>query len=394
MDDQTWIWDLVKSALEESGKEPLRLPSTVPIRHSWARFKNSERIIIHWETKQRSGGALVEEILDVSPHFDVGDRIIILTGNPTHEDVVYFSELGIKRIITLRNRDVDRGRIINELKTHICEPPERNKYEAAWRRIHRAIDHMPAAPDTPFLERLEEAVRKLTRTPPSARCLDAKASLAAAQQLDQEAMRLWMEALDKNPNYFRTFHNLIKFYRRKDQLEDALGLMKKMQELNKSNISRLVDLGEVQLSLADFSKAEHYFRSALDRDAFCSGALNGLAEIRFSQGNLEESRKLLERSSLAYKTAKKLNSEGIQLVRQQRYSEALEHYTKAQYVLPQQEKGPKLFYNIGLCYSRWGRQDMAREFLRIALVKQPEYEKAKRLLEAIEAQSADTEELE
>ena len=69
-------------------------------------------------------------------------------------------------------------------------------------------------------------------------------------------------------------------------------------------------------------------------------ALNGMAEIRFHQGDLEESRRLLARSQLAYKTAANLNQMGIDMVKKLKYEQALEHYTRAQYVLPQQDKGP------------------------------------------------------
>src|SRR5690606_37509108 len=112
-------------------------------------------------------------------------------------------------------------------------------------------------------------------------------------------------------------------------------------------------------------------------------ALNGLAEIRFHQGNLEESRRLLSRSNLAYKTAANLNRAGIDMVKANRFQDALEHYTRAQYVLPLQDKGPMLFYNIALCYFRWGRETMAKEFVTIALIKEPNYKKARRLLEQI-----------
>src|SRR6185503_18487928 len=107
MDDQTWIWNLVSTHLGFLNLEHVRLPSTVPIRHSWERLKGAGRIVIHWEAKSRSGGAVIEEILDVQPSFDVGDRIVVLTTNPTHEDVVYLAELNVRRIVKLRQRDKD-----------------------------------------------------------------------------------------------------------------------------------------------------------------------------------------------------------------------------------------------------------------------------------------------
>ena len=68
--------------------------------------------------------------------------------------------------------------------------------------------------------------------------------------------------------------------------------------------------------------------------------------------------------------------------------EACEHYTRAQYVLPHQDKGPLLFYNIGLCYARWGKHKMAQEFLKIALIKEPTYRKAQKLLEQVDLKYA------
>ena len=44
-----------------------------------------------------------------------------------------------------------------------------------------------------------------------------------------------------------------------------------------------------------------------------------------------------------------------------------------------------LFYNIGLCYEKWGKRDMAQEFLKIALIKEPNYKKAQKLLNQIQA---------
>jgi len=40
---------------------------------------------------------------------------------------------------------------------------------------------------------------------------------------------------------------------------------------------------------------------------------------------------------------------------------------------------------VGLCYWRWGRHDVAREFIKLALIKDPAYQKAKVLLARIES---------
>ena len=384
MDDQTWTWNLVTTQLSQLKMEHVRLPSTVKIRQSWERLKNAARIVVAWESKGRSGGAMIEEILSVQPNFNVGERIIVLTTNPTHEDVVYFSELGVRRIVRLRNRDKDLIQAGRELSLHLALEVGRDKIEEAWRKLHFILDTMPKVVPPAILARVEDSVRKLKPEEFTARYLDAIAKVQMLKDNDHEALKCWHAALDKNPNYYRAYHNLIEFHRLRGRPNEAIALMQKMHELNRQNISRLIGMGEIQMDLKDHQRAEFYFKSALDRDAYASGALNGLAEIRFHQGDLEESRRLLARSQLAYKTAANLNQAGIDLVRKEKYEAALDHYTRAQYVLPQQDKGPLLFYNIGLCYTRWGRYRLAKEFLRIALIKEPNYKKAAKLLEQVE----------
>jgi tetratricopeptide (TPR) repeat protein len=385
LDDQTWIWEFITKRFERQKIPFVRLPSSVPIRQSWQRFRNAQRMIIHWESDRRSGGAIIEEILDVAPNFNVGEHIIVVTTNPNHEDVVYFAELGIRRIIRLRNRDKELKQAAAELDEHLIVGGDKNKMDVAWNRILHGIDTTPAEVPEEIISKLEKAIASLKPNTESARWLDASGSLSAFRKDSQQAKKYWLKALDKNPNYFRTYSNLIKFHRQNAELDEAMALMKKMQGLNKESISRLVSMGEVQMEMKDVGKAESYFKSALTRDNYCSGALNGLAEIRFSQGNLEETRALLARSHLGYKAASAMNKQGIDLVRAKDYEGALSHYTKAQYVLPSQDKGPMLFYNIGLCYEKWGKRDMAQEFLKIALIKEPNYKKAQKLLNQIQA---------
>ncbi len=383
LDDQTWIWEFINSRFDRQRIPFVRLPSSVPIRQSWQRFRNADRMIIHWESKRRSGGAIIEEILDVAPNFNVGEHIIVITTDPTHEDVVYFSELGVRRIIRLRNRDKELLQAATELDEHMVVGADKNKTDVAWNKLLYGLDTTPNAASEEILAKLEKAVETLKPQVATARWLDAKASVEALKGNNGVAKEYWHKALDKNPNYFRSYTNLIKFHRNNNELADAMALMKKMQTLNKESISRLVSMGEVQMQMEDINKAESFFKSALTRDSFCSGALNGLAEIRFNQGDLEETRELLARSHLGYKAASTMNKQGIDLVRSEDYAGALSHYTKAQYVLPSQDKGPMLFYNIGLCYEKWGKRDMAIEFLKIALIKEPNYKKARKLLDHI-----------
>src|SRR5690606_21046520 len=100
-------------------------------------------------------------------------HVIILTTNPTHEDVVYFSELGIKRIIRLRNREKERQQAFEELSAHLMTPVGRDLKEKAWLKVLRAIDTLPEDPPDTVIEKLEKTIQKLRDATPSARYLDA-----------------------------------------------------------------------------------------------------------------------------------------------------------------------------------------------------------------------------
>jgi tetratricopeptide (TPR) repeat protein len=392
MDDQTWVWNFVSSQMQRMGVPFVRMASGMSLRRGWNRFRSADRIIIHWENTQRSGGAMIEEIAEIDQRFDIAERVIVLTTNPTHEDVVYFSELGVKRIMRLRQRDKDLEVASPELEAHLTRLPDKSAADTAWRRVLHAIDRLRGRTSSPGVEdhlaKLTRAIENLAPTEETrtARYWDAKAAIEALRGNHEVAEKWWRVAFEKNPNYYRAYNNFVGWMQERGRLKEALAVLKRMQELNGNSIARIAAIGEIHVAQGDDAKGEAAFQHALERDAFCSRALNGLAEIRFRHGDLEASRQMLSKSAMAYGIAKKLNDRGIEMVRGNKYEQALEHYTRAQYVLPQQEKGPMLFFNIALCYYRWGRFTLAREFVRIALIKDPRYGKAQRLLQLVDAE--------
>jgi Tfp pilus assembly protein PilF len=387
VDDDTWIWHFVRTSLEEMRLHFLKVPSSLRIRKSWHRLQHAERIIIFWEGEIRSGGSIIEEILDIDPRFDVGGKVIILTANPIREDIVYLSELGVKRVVRIRHKEADLQVASQELKNHMFDTFSKNPIEVNWNRLQNMLDALPEKPHVDQVNALLNIVKKLhVSRKASARYFDALATIASRTGEFDKAEKLWREALDINPNYYRAQNNLIAMLARVGQHRRALEMLYRMQNFNKSKIGRIADIGVMYARLKDTIKAEYYLKRALEKDDCYNRALNELAELRFKAGEMDEARDLLRRCDSAYKFASKLNKEGISLVKDSKYDRALKLYTDAQYVLPQKEKGPQLFFNIGLCYARWGKYDLAKKFLQIALIKQPDYEKAKQLLARLENQ--------
>ena len=389
MDDIHWLTSFITNCFDEVGLDFFRLKSSIPMNQSYSRFCDVHRIVLHWESQHRSGGAILEELLELDPLFPIDERVIVLTTNPVNEDVYYFKELGVKKIVRVGQNKLGLMAAAPQIRAHLTSKDEGKK--DAWARLHKAIDELSEDLEGKKLEAIDRAVEILRAhtNKISASYLDAKASIYDKRGEKQDAELSWLKAIEENQNYYRAWHNLTLFYEKEKRFEEAVTLIHKLNQRNKNSISRMVQLGRIHKKADDTGKAEHYYKLALEKDKYCSRALNGLAEIRFDEGQFDAVKDLLDRSQDTTSAASYLNQKGVLLVRKRRYKEALELYENAQFVLPNQEKGPMLFYNIGLCYSRWGKVDMAKEYLRLALIKNPKYKKANMLLSRLEGSASD-----
>jgi len=390
-DDRRRTWQTIHQAMQQSQLSYVKLPTSILIRHSWERFAACPFLIFHWESDRESQGSQLEKILEIDPNYPVGEKIIMITNEPSREDVIYFSELGLRKIVQLADNTAQAAKASKDIQRLLTATEPINSNAQQWSLLRKKVDQLPIHAQEDQLLILKNQLETLATDKDrlSARYYDISAWLAFKMAKPQLAEAYWRKAVEINPNHSKSYQGLIELFCSRKDYRKALNLIQNLQNRNKQNISRLVKMGEIYQLMADDFKAEHYFQLAIERDQDCSGALNGLAAIRFHQGNLEESRKLLEKSSVAYKLAARLNEDGIILVKQGKYEAALEHYSKAQYVLPQYQKGPMLLYNIGLCYSKWGKYQMAEQFLNLALAKEPEYPKAKKLLRQVQMKSQD-----
>ena len=432
-DDQNWVWNFVRQALHRSGLSPLRLPSSIGLKDSRARLDTGRPIVVDWSCRTRPGGAIVEELTELFGEADISDRIIILATDVVREDALYFGEIGITRFVILRNREVDlvcanrdflahwQAAVVGLAQQSLGQTRSDTQWRSLLRHIDTAMEHYwdkrearrldghdagefatetsvvaeRALSDKAYAALIERARGFLLKTysvssgVPSARNLDLEASLLVLLDKPEGALSKWSQACHLNPNYHRAHVNLSRCLRHLGRFEEALAVIHNKHEQNRQSIRLMVEIGDIHLEANDHVKAEHYYQLALDRDGMSNLALNGLAMVKFSAGELPACRHLLAQSRLSSRAAARFNAHGIELVKSGKFEAALELYARAQFVLPQQEKGPMLFYNMGLCYMRWGKVDVARDFIKLALIKDPAYTKAKSLLARME--SGDTE---
>lgn len=433
-DEHGWVWGFARQTLAHAGVKALCLPSDVPVRDSADRMLPSKPLIIDWDCHRRHAGALSEDLALLAGEGGLSDRVIVLATNVTREDAIYFGELGIERIVMLRNRDVDLARSARILlehwrsttarlsgKTAPAGPSQQTNHERQWQTLLRHVDQameqywnrhdadavksddgvdfalsvardprretgMSEQASISLVEKARAFMqRELTSSGrESARTVELEACFCLLLGKTSDALARWQSACELNPQYHRAHLNLSRCLRKLGRFEEALRVLHHRHEQNRLSIHLMVEIGDTHLEADDLLKAEHYFRQALDRDAKSASALAGMAQVKFARGEMKACRDLLARSGMPSRAAARLNAAGIALVRAGRFEEALDLYKKAQFVLPQQEKGPMLFYNMGLCYMRWGREEVARDFIKLALIKDPSYEKARSLLKKME----------
>ena len=77
------------------------------------------------------------------------------------------------------------------------------------------------------------------------------------------------------------------------------------------------------------------------------------------------------------KLAKHYNELGIHLVAAKSFEKAVECYELAQEFVDSPKIKAQLFFNLGLCYMKWEKKDLAATCFDLASIKAPEYAKAK-----------------
>jgi tetratricopeptide (TPR) repeat protein len=378
------IGNFIKSEFSKLNLSAFEISPSVSFRHSWTKFKTSPFILIHWENPTRSAGAIVEEIIDTDPTFDVTERIIIITTSPTRQDVIYFSELGLTKVLKLNSHSATfhaEGLKLQKLIDSCSDESE----TPTWHTIKRQILALDTPIESETVRYFENQIesRRTKENTTSEYYYEACALLNMKQEKFDGAEELFNRAIKSNPANVSPFTGLAENFSNSNRLDRSKSIYQKLQEYNNKNQGRLTALGDLHLKQGETDSAEPYYKAALDNDGDFSGALAGLAMVKFQQNKLEQSRNYLKNPQLRKTVASELNQKGINLVLQGAYSKALEFYRKAQYVVSDQQKDPMLLYNMGLCYSRWNKPDQAKLFLQLAIIKKPDYSQAKNLLQSL-----------
>lgn len=343
--------------------------------------------VVHRESIESRGS---EGVMRDLSDFGTGDlmrRVVILGRGMTREDAIYLADYNVGGVFSLSDRrlvwDRQAPNILRRIDgLRVSELARRNSAEE---RLVNRFQQMLSAWDRISDQMKMRATDQLLRVlGDSSRYAELLAQKCLVERNFKGAEQWLTKAITKNPNYFSAMQSLAEVYFELGKVDKSLELLEKMKSSNPRNVRRLVKMGRCYVAKGEYQKAEKVLSDALCIDEFYENAREELGRVKVVQGDYEAARAILKHSKRSKELANFLNKLGIELVSRARFVESIEHYKKAQMVIPGNEQSHLLFFNIGLAYARWGRFAEARKYANLALVRQPHYEKAAQLLRRID----------
>ncbi len=328
-------------------------------------------------------------ICDISVQY--GDALLrrtaVVAKGFSREEVTFLGEFGISCVQPLTSRktewDQDCRKFAQKIGRMIATENDDggNPAERSVRRFERALKNWSSCSDYEKMSVSDDLLKNLGDTARYCELMARKAQL----DNDLNAAEQWLRrAIDKNPNFLRALQTLADLHMERGQLREALALYEKLRLNNPRNPTRLSKIAECHLALGELERADKAFSRALSLDEHSMQAREDLARVKLAMGDYEAAKLLLEHCGDISRVASYLNAYGIQLVRAGRYEESIEHYKKAQMVLPTNTNRHQILFNIGLAYAKWGKFNEAKQYAQLALAREPSYAKAAQLLRTME----------
>jgi tetratricopeptide (TPR) repeat protein len=379
------VWDTICSSLSDNNLQALYVRTETALLDYLEKIRQAPLVIVDWVATDNRCSFRLEEITDLVDTSKVKRKIVVVASNARKDEISHLRDLGIRHILHYETYNEKSRRelllSLNEiikLKTNQKDSDDLgrlNKIEQLSDLIH----NFNPESENEISHRLNYLkLSDNTDERHSAQYLCA--IFLMNQGKYEDAKKELAKLLEKQPNNNLAWEALTRCYVQSEDFEEALRLVKNLTKKRPTLLSRKVLLADIYRYRGDFEKSAHHYDEILELCPAFSPALNGKAQLLFAQNQLDQAKKTLSKSSHATKVARQLNRMGINMVSNQEFAQALEHYKKAQFILPSHEKGALIFYNIALCYSKWGKPQSAVQFARLAVAKDPDYEKAKELL--------------
>jgi tetratricopeptide (TPR) repeat protein len=380
----------------------LRSCTTLRLGAPEATLENRSAIVFLWEsnTQQDWRGLLLQEtpthrsfegiICDISSHYGapILRRSAVLAQSLSREEVTFLGEyeLGCVQALSTHKSEwpTDCAKFAARLEKLIATEDDNGSTpaERSVRHFEIVLKNWKTTPDDVKVAASDQLLRQLGDTARYCELMSRKSYL----ECDLITAEHWLRrAIDKNPNYLRALQGLADIYIERGHFKDGLAILEKLRLNSPRNPARLAKIAACHLALGDLDRADAAYSKSLCLDDQSMQTRENLAKVRLALGDYESAKLLVAHCGQVSQIASYLNSCGIKLVKEGRYQESIDHYKKAQLVLPSNTNRHQILFNIGLAYAKWGKFVEAKQYAQLALAREPEYEKAVQLLKSVEA---------
>jgi len=332
-------------------------------------YEEIKYIVIDWQEDD----AIKEKILNLIAEMDIVNqyRIIIMDRDKTDLDIKFLEKLTVAefldspcspkifKIVMKELADI-QPEMDNEIFKHLDFHLEMQDYEDASKVCHKFIEKYP-----------NNEVGAIYM---------GKIYLAWGKT--DKAISMLNKALRINSENTEAKELLGSAYMEKDDHRMASIYLKDLSFFGQKDADRLINMSKISLAKGDTEEAEKYLK---DASAISSSGnveeLEGL--VKFQKGDIEGAKKCLQKSEEGTALARYFNKLAIQKIRIKQYKKGIKIYSDALRVMPDKDKHHVLYFNIGMAYLRWHKEDHAQKYFEKVLSINPKHSKAQHYLNEI-----------
>jgi protein O-GlcNAc transferase len=154
----------------------------------------------------------------------------------------------------------------------------------------------------------------------------------------------------------------------------AIASLKGAQLISPYNVERLIELGNIFLTIDKPEEAEAAFDEVLDFAPASKEAKVGKSTSKMLMGEVNEALSLLNEFASPRELSSVFNTAAILAIRQKRYDAAFELYQKALQILAKKPKlVSRILYNMGIGYVKFGKPDKGLKCFEKSAEADPEF---------------------
>jgi len=297
-------------------------------------------------------------------------KIIVLAGETKRENIAYFYEVGVSNVIA---KPASMNNIIEKLAFTVKPQGKLSEYMTVGRKCLAGGRLMEA----------KQIADKILRIKPESPAgLMLKGDVFMAENDLEKALDCFHRAHDSSQLYLEPLKKLVDAYQDHDD-DKSLKFLKKLDKLSPLNAERKTQIGKLHVRRQEMDQAETYFDQAIETATREAMSLISAVAEEISEAVDRSSPRLAEKYLSKVLEAKQgtltkdditlFNRLGIALRGQGKWKEAMENYTNALKVSPEDEG---LHYNMGMAYFDGGDKRMAARCFEKALKLNPDFYKA------------------